>query len=145
MRPPRVSNSPRRQEWLSDVERHSAIAPDAPSWPCKLGLLPTVLRNGPYRCFFYSADRNEPPHVPVEREEASAKFWLDPVRLETSRGFGRAEIHRLERLVAASVADIPKGLNQVPTRIAVGTLWPAAGSAFLGPNRPNHGKPCIII
>ena len=40
--------------------------------------LPTVLRYGPYRLFFYSTDREEPPHVHVEREEFHAKFWLDP-------------------------------------------------------------------
>ena len=25
--------------------------------------MPTVLRHGPYRFFFYSGDRDEPPHV----------------------------------------------------------------------------------
>ncbi len=43
--------------------------------PCTLETLPTVLRSGPYRLFFYSADRDEPAHVHVEREEAEAKFW----------------------------------------------------------------------
>ncbi len=36
--------------------------------------LPTVLRAGPCRLFFYSADRDEPPHVHLERDEATAKF-----------------------------------------------------------------------
>lgn len=36
----------------------------------------------------------------VEREEGKVKFWLEPVRLENSRGFGRAEILRIEKLVA---------------------------------------------
>jgi hypothetical protein len=49
--------------------------------------LPTVFRSGPYRLFFYSSDHQEPPHIHVEREEMHAKFWLDPVRLENSRGF----------------------------------------------------------
>ena len=49
--------------------------------------------------FFYSADRDEPPHVRAEREDFGATFWLDPVCLESSRGFGRAEIRRIERLV----------------------------------------------
>jgi hypothetical protein len=44
--------------------------------------MPTVLRSGPYRLFFYSGDRGEPPHVHVERESSVAKVWLDPVRLE---------------------------------------------------------------
>lgn len=30
--------------------------------------VPTVDREGPYRFFFYSADRDEPPHVHVERD-----------------------------------------------------------------------------
>jgi hypothetical protein len=61
--------------------------------------LPTVLRSGPYRLFFYAADRDEPAHVHVEREDCGAKFWLDPVYLESSRGFGRVEIRRIGRLV----------------------------------------------
>jgi len=61
--------------------------------------VPTVHREGPYRFFFYSADRNEPQHVHVERDSSRAKFWLAPVRLAHSGGFGAAELLRLERLV----------------------------------------------
>jgi uncharacterized protein DUF4160 len=61
--------------------------------------LPTIFWSGPYRFFFYSADREEPPHVHVEREAFGAKFWLDPVRIERSRGFGRSEIRRIEKIV----------------------------------------------
>jgi len=49
--------------------------------------------------FFYAGDRDEPPHIHLERDDKIAKFWLDPVRLEHSGGFGRAEIARLQRLV----------------------------------------------
>ena len=65
--------------------------------------MPTVLRSGPYRLFFYSGDRDEPPHVHVERDASGAKFWLQPVRLEISSGFGRAELRRLERIVGENV------------------------------------------
>ena len=54
--------------------------------------MPAVLRVGPYRFFFYSGDRQEPAHVNGERNASVAKFWLDPVRLARSRGFGRAEL-----------------------------------------------------
>ena len=62
--------------------------------------MPTVLRSGPYRCFFYSADRDEPPHIHGQRDDSAAKFWLDPVRLEDSVGFGRKELGIIEGLVA---------------------------------------------
>jgi hypothetical protein len=61
--------------------------------------MPTVLRVGPFRFFFYAGDGGEPPHVHVERDDCEAKFWLDPVRLERSRGFRRKEINRIRALV----------------------------------------------
>jgi len=61
--------------------------------------MPTVLRVGPYRCFFYAGDREEPPHIHVERDDNIAKFWLEPVRLQNSGGFNRPEINRVRRLI----------------------------------------------
>ena len=61
--------------------------------------MPTVLRIGPFRFFFYAGDRDEPPHVHVEHEGNTAKFWLDPVRLQRSRGFSSKELNRIRRLV----------------------------------------------
>jgi hypothetical protein len=61
--------------------------------------MPTSLRIGPYRFFFYAGDRDEPPHTHVERDNNIAKFWLEPVRLQNSGGYSRNEIIRIERLV----------------------------------------------
>jgi len=61
--------------------------------------MPTVSIIGPYRFFFYAGDRNEPAHIHVERESNLAKFWLDPLRLQSSRGFNRREINRIWRIV----------------------------------------------
>lgn len=61
--------------------------------------MPTVLRKGPYRFFFYAGDRDEPRHVHIERDEKIAKIWLDPMRLQSSGGFSRAEIGRIQKLV----------------------------------------------
>ena len=61
--------------------------------------MPTILRTGPYRFFFYATDRDEPPHVHVEREDKLIKFWIDPVRLQYSIGFSRIEIRRVERII----------------------------------------------
>jgi hypothetical protein len=46
--------------------------------------MPTVLRSGPYRFHFYSSDAEEPPHVHIERDENTAKFWLSPARLRAA-------------------------------------------------------------
>ncbi|HXM47967.1 MAG TPA: DUF4160 domain-containing protein [Pyrinomonadaceae bacterium] len=39
--------------------------------------MPTVLRIGPYRLFFYAGDGDEPEHVHIECDDRVAKFWLD--------------------------------------------------------------------
>ena len=62
--------------------------------------MPTVIRVGPYRFFFFAGDRGEPMHIHVERDTALAKFWLAPVRLQHSTGFGRTELAKVENLVA---------------------------------------------
>ena len=61
--------------------------------------MPTVLRHGPYRLFFYSNEAGEPMHVHVARDRDVAKFWLEPVRLQRSGGFSPAEINRISNLV----------------------------------------------
>lgn len=62
--------------------------------------MPTVFRSGPYRVYFYSHDLDEPPHVHVDRDDLSAKFWLDPVALARNLGFKPKELRALERLLA---------------------------------------------
>ena len=61
--------------------------------------MPIILREGPYRFFFYSGDRDEPQHVHVVRDNQVAKFWLDPVRMQRSGGMRRSEISRVQRII----------------------------------------------
>jgi hypothetical protein len=63
-------------------------------------LMPTVLRSGPYRAFFYAGDRHEPPHVHIERDRSKAKYWLEPVSLASSSGFSRGELMDIYRLIS---------------------------------------------
>jgi hypothetical protein len=46
-----------------------------------------------------SHDLGEPAHVHVDRDRASAKFWLDPVSLARNLGFGPRELRAVERLI----------------------------------------------
>ena len=62
--------------------------------------LPTTLRTGPYRIYFYSYDCDVPRHMHVDRDGRSAKYWLDPdVSLEDNHGFRRAELRDIERML----------------------------------------------
>jgi hypothetical protein len=74
--------------------------------------MPTVLRSGPYRFFFYAGDRDEPQHVHVERDDQIAKFWLDPLRLQRSGGFPRAELRRIERIIEDNHSEIVEAWNE---------------------------------
>jgi Domain of unknown function (DUF4160) len=67
---------------------------------------------GPLRFFFYTGDGGEPPHVPVGRDDCEAKFWLDPVRLQRSRGFRRKEINRIAELVEEHREQLLEGSNE---------------------------------
>jgi len=61
--------------------------------------MPTVLRSGPYRLYFYSHEPNEPPHVHVDRDDDSAKFWLEPISLARNLGFSGHELRMIERTI----------------------------------------------
>lgn len=67
--------------------------------------MPTVLRSGPHRFYFYSHEPNEPPHVHVDRDDLSAKFWLQAVGLARNFGFAPKELRRLQKLVMQHQAE----------------------------------------
>ena len=61
--------------------------------------MPTVLRVGGYRFFFYSRETNEPPHIHVQSGEKTAKFWLGPVVLARSEGYNSRVLRELQNIV----------------------------------------------
>lgn len=68
--------------------------------------MPTVARVGPYRLFFYAGDREEPPHIHVERDDKVAKFWLDPVHFQRATGFRPTELRQIERLIEEQQVEL---------------------------------------
>ena len=68
--------------------------------------MPTVLRIGPYRFYFYSHESNEPPHVHVDRDRQSCKFWIEPVGLARDLGFSPKELRLIEALVIEHTQEI---------------------------------------
>ncbi len=61
--------------------------------------MPTVLRIGAFRFFFYSNEGLEPVHIHVQAGNKLAKFWLQPVNLASSIGFSAKELNQLIGLV----------------------------------------------
>ena len=74
--------------------------------------MPTVLRIRGYRFFFFSNERNEPPHIHVERAENYAKFWLSPVTLARNYGFRSNEIAEAKEIVAAHRDEFLRAWNE---------------------------------
>ena len=74
--------------------------------------MPTVFLDGPYRFFFYAGDRDEPIHVHVERDDSIAKFWIDPVRLQKSKGFRGTELRRIRKIIEDKQNDIVESWNE---------------------------------
>ena len=70
--------------------------------------MPTVFRSGPYRLYFYSLDRAEPPHVHVQRDELVAKIWLDPPSLADNEGFSWRELTRILGLIRENADSLLK-------------------------------------
>ncbi len=61
--------------------------------------MPTVLKIKGYRFFFFSLEGNEPPHIHVENNEKTAKFWLKPINLASSYGFRSHELTEIRTII----------------------------------------------
>ena len=74
--------------------------------------MPTIAWIGPYRIYFVSHDMGEPPHVHVDRERFSAKFWLEPIALARNVGFAAKELRDVERMAAEHREEFLRAWNE---------------------------------
>ena len=74
--------------------------------------MPTVLREGGYRFFFFSREGQEPAHVHVDQAARFAKFWLTPVAVAHTHGFRSSELTALTRLVITHRAFFEEKWNE---------------------------------
>jgi len=75
-------------------------------------MAPTVVRDGPFRLFFFS--REEPRmHIHVAHPDGEAKFWLTPsVTLASQIGLSAQELAEAERVVARHLQEIMDAWNK---------------------------------
>jgi 5-enolpyruvylshikimate-3-phosphate synthase len=64
-----------------------------------IGCMPTILKIGSYKFFFYSHEGSEPPHIHIRNDSSSAKFWLKNGQLVRSSGFNPSELNQLKKYV----------------------------------------------
>jgi hypothetical protein len=74
--------------------------------------MPTVLRIGPYRFFFYSNENSEPPHIHVKAADCESKFWLEPVQLVANHGFRVRDLSEIESLVIQNCGMLMEAWNE---------------------------------
>jgi Domain of unknown function (DUF4160) len=77
--------------------------------------MPTVLRQGPWRFFFYSNEGSEPPHIHVVSTAGAggtAKFLLTPVRMVRSRALSAHELRRIESFVVEHQEELVRAWNE---------------------------------
>jgi Domain of unknown function (DUF4160) len=61
--------------------------------------MPTVLRELGFRFFFYSNENNEPAHIHIEKGDATAKIWLQPIDVENNYGFSNREMNQILKII----------------------------------------------
>jgi hypothetical protein len=83
--------------------------------PRSASAMPSVLRKGGFRFFFYANEGNprEPVHVHVEQGDNEAKVWLRPeVRLAYNDGFDARALREVLDLVEEHRARIEQVWNE---------------------------------
>ena len=88
------------RHYVAEIELVGVPGPASPLHKTSLDIgMPTILRHGRWRFFFYSNEGSEPAHVHVEAVDGTAKFWLNPVALVGSSGLRSGDLRFAERFV----------------------------------------------
>ena len=75
-------------------------------------MAPTVLRDGPFRLFFFSREEIR-IHVHVAHPDGEAKFWLSPaVELASQTGLSPRQLRQAQTVVEAHFEEIQDAWQQ---------------------------------
>lgn len=73
--------------------------------------MPTLLRYKGYRFYFYSHEAGEPPHVHVDKNGKSAKFWMESVTAVRNARFTSLELREIARIISDHKLDFLRSWN----------------------------------
>ncbi len=72
---------------------------------------PTVVRDGPFRLFFFSREETR-IHVHVAHPDGEAKFWLTPeVAVATATGLSQKQLREARTVVEIHMEEIRNAWN----------------------------------
>lgn len=76
--------------------------------------MPIVFRHGAYSFFFYSNEGSprEAVHIHVRNADGEAKFWLTPVSVAYSHGFGARTLRELANVVEDNLGLIERAWHE---------------------------------
>jgi hypothetical protein len=74
--------------------------------------MPTVLRVQGFRFYFYANEGSEPPHVHVDKGDATGKLWLVGVRWADSADFSPAQQRTIRHIVQQHHAELSAKWNE---------------------------------
>lgn len=75
-------------------------------------MAPTIVRDGPYRLFFFSREETR-IHVHVAHSDGEAKFWLTPnVLVATYTGLSPRQLREAQLVVEAHIEEIQNAWNR---------------------------------
>jgi hypothetical protein len=73
---------------------------------------PTVLKDGPYRLFFFSREEKR-VHIHVAHADGEAKFWLTPeITLVSNTGLSAKQLREALIIVQAHLKEIRNAWSQ---------------------------------
>jgi len=78
--------------------------------------MPTVLRIHGFKFFFYANEGSEPPHVHVDKGDATGKMWLASRLWAYVRGFNQTQLRQIEAILQARQAELMERWNEFFSR-----------------------------
>ena len=74
--------------------------------------MPTVFYFNGYRFFFFSNENDEPVHIHIEKAEASAKYWLEPIDEVYSYGFTSRQRKEIQSIIELRINELKKAWHE---------------------------------
>jgi hypothetical protein len=75
------------------------------------GIVATLLRLRGYRFYFHSQATGEPPHLHVDKDRKSAKFWIESTTVVRNVGFSVLETREIARIISEYRLDFLRSWN----------------------------------